>query len=49
MGTIIIVGAIWIVLLGVFLWFNYRFHRFLAIKKGSLFLKAPQQQKAKAI
>lgn len=45
MGTVIIVGAIWILLLGFFLWLNYRFHRFLTIKTRILFLKEPLQQK----
>ena len=45
MGTVIIVGAIWVSLLVIFLWFNYRFQRFLSIKNRNLFLKEPLQQK----
>lgn len=49
MGTIVVAGATWVLLLAVFLWFNYSFHRFLTIKTGSLSSKAPQQHRVKAM
>jgi len=38
MGTVIIVGAIWILLLVFFLWFNYRFHRYYSANNGPGFV-----------
>jgi hypothetical protein len=41
METVIIVGAVWFSLLFIFLWLNYRFHRFFAIKKHDFILESP--------
>ena len=42
METVIIVGAIWISLLVIFLWFNYRFHRsYLANNNQEFILESP--------
>lgn len=45
MKTVIIVGALWISLSVICLWFSYHFHRFLATKTRNLSLKVPLQQK----
>jgi hypothetical protein len=45
METVIIVGAVWISLIIICLWFCYRFQQFLATKKRDLSLKVPLQQK----
>jgi hypothetical protein len=48
METIVIAGAVWFSLLFIFIWLNYRFHRFLKAKTASLSARVPLQREVMA-